>query len=195
MFANAPRSGRRPGLHCDTAIVCLGEAAKRLVACVIHAYLDGSASDGIVGLAAYVASEADWEDFERDWRERLNSQRMDFVHVKDLSQRQESFSGKDSMQAHHAAGVFVSYLAGLPERSFRRYSCAIRKSDYERASEDVPRLSAKPLHAICVDHCTGRLFRPHFWDERDRAAGDTYQNIEIYFDGGEPFFEHIRKLP
>jgi hypothetical protein len=142
---------------------------------VIKAYLDGSLSEGLVGLVAYVAPERLWARLEREFNGLLDHLRMDHVHMRDLSQRRNSSKDKDPAQAENAAADIVAYPSGLNEWSFRRYSWVVRETDYERAV--TGRLQTMTIHAICVDHCTGRLFHPRF-----RKPNDSERNIEIYFD-------------
>jgi hypothetical protein len=159
--------------------------------CVVKSYLDVSYSDGLIGLAAYVSTAGQWGQLEQHWAGMLDHHRMPLgIHMRDLYQRRKEYAGKDLAQALHVAGDFVAYLAGVNEWAFRRYSCIVNAADYARAQSVCPELQNKAVHAFCVDHCTGRIFRPRFREEHDA----TERNIEILFDGNEEFFEHLHRV-
>jgi uncharacterized protein YlaI len=159
--------------------------------CVFKTYLDGSWSDGCIGLASWIATEREWDRFEREWHDTVYvGQRMpDGIHMRHFSQLVKTFAGKDRVQAEHAVSVAVNYLAGLHDWMYRRYSCVVKEDDYVRAQAQCPRLANKPIHAFLVNHCTGRIFTPRF-----QETGDPEANIHIIFDAGEKFMEHIHEV-
>jgi hypothetical protein len=72
--------------------------------CVIRAYLDGSASHGVIGLAAYVATVTDWDEFEKQWQGILDHHSIPGVHLSDVYERRDAraFKGKTKEQAVNA---------------------------------------------------------------------------------------------
>ena len=161
-----------------------------LVCAVIHGYCDGSNSDGLIGLGAYVAPTVFWGQFEAAWPTVLAG-RVPGVHMKDLYRRTDprAFAGVSQDVATAVVDDCVTYLSGLSMFAFRRYSCVVRLADFEAAQKQAPGLAGKTAQDICVDACTGRIFRPHL-----QEPGDPERNIVLFFDGNEPFRHRINRV-
>jgi hypothetical protein len=160
---------------------------------VLKGHYDGGGNTGhgsvkTVALAGYFANDEDWIELEKPWAQVIGDGPA--MHAYEAFHCCGKYKGWDRGAAHRRLGDCVEVLAALDRQRFHGVSCVVPIHEFERAKQDRPRLEKKAIHALCVDHCVGPMFRSIGHDDRDP---NRYMK-QIVFDRNEKFLRYIDQV-
>lgn len=157
----------------------------------LRAYFDssGQINDSYITLAAFVASEEMWEQFETDWSQILSDHtpKATYVHMRELVHQRGGFNSSLGWTDENAFGLSnkcLGYMSQLDKKRFRMIYSAVDLTAWRKLRAETYQLP-DPV-SLCVDTCQLGIFGwymetyPEILDLRADA-------IEVFFDQGEPF--------
>jgi hypothetical protein len=157
----------------------------------LRAYFDssGQVKDRYMTLAAFVANEEMWKQFETDWNKILGDHcpKAPYVHMRELVHQRDGFDSSLGWTNDSAFGLSnkcLVYMSHLDKKRFRMVYSAVDLEAWRKLRAETYQLP-DPVD-LCVETCQLGIFGWYMQTYPDIL--DLHADrIDVFFDQGEPF--------
>ena len=140
-------------------------------------------------LAAFVANEEMWAEFEMEWQKILDGHtpRAAYVHMRELAHQRKAFASELGWNDDNAFGLSnkcLVYMSRLDKQRFRMFYCVVDLRAWHKLRAETYQLPS-PVD-LCNQFCPEGLL---YWyvDQYPGIINFETDSVKYFFDGGEGF--------
>src|SRR5262249_13982608 len=141
-------------------------------------------TDPYISLAGLVSSEANWPEFEKQWRSVLQSYPLREFHMSAAMNRRKQFANWTDEALNKITTDLLNVLLKFPGPEFILKSCTVKMEDYRKVKKE--NIYLRRAEAICVNFCCGTGLPP------DKSDPDSqYPKVIFHFDRNELYLDTL----
>jgi len=161
----------------------------------LRAYLDssGKLDNHWMTLAAFVAPDSIWTEFEKVWDAILqgHTPKGSYIHMKEVYRLEKAFdknSGWDHNNAYGLVNKCLVYMSHLPKNKIRVFYCSVDLYAWHKLRAETYQMP-EPIQ-LCNTFCSETvLFWYGFLNSPDTVIDPRSDSVRYFFDRNEYFFQ------